>query len=251
MAGEEGMTPQVDPWLAGTQDHAPAPARLDLHEEDRLPWLESAEDDYGHQGPNNGHVAGVVLGGLGLLALAVGGIWWGTHHNGPATPADGASVAAPAGAIKEAPKDPGGKTFAGTGDSSFAVSQGQTRPAQLASDAAAKPADTKPADTKPAAAALPSAGPAASTTPAATKPAETGGVGVQVGAYTSQATAEAGWNKLVQHSDALAGLKHRISEGQADIGTVYRLQAITADTASANALCDKLKAAGVACHIKH
>ena len=236
-------------WL---EDEGHTPERLDLHEEDRLPWLESAED-YAEEGEVDGRkVMAVVLGALALLATLVGGIWWGTHRHAQseAAPADGATVAAPEGPIKEAPKDPGGKTFAGTGDTSYAVSQGQTRPAQLAtegSDGAAKPA------------AAPSAKPAA--TPAPARPAplaaagsgdgDTGAIGVQVGAYGNRATAEAGWNKLVQRSELLSGVKHRIVEGQADIGTVYRLQALPGDAAAANALCDKLKAAGIACHIRH
>jgi hypothetical protein len=42
-----------------------------------------------------------------------------------------------------------------------------------------------------------------------------------------------------------------VVEGQADIGTVYRLQAITADAGAAHALCSQLKAAGLACQVKN
>ena len=73
---------------------------------------------------------------------------------------------------------------------------------------------------------------------------------MQVGAYSSQAAAEAGWSRLSSSHDALKGLKHRVVEGSADIGTVYRLQAVAGDVASANALCASLKSSGVACQVK-
>jgi hypothetical protein len=45
-------------------------------------------------------------------------------------------------------------------------------------------------------------------------------------------------------------VKHRVVQGSADIGTVYRLQAVAPDAAAANALCSQLKAAGIACQVK-
>jgi hypothetical protein len=76
-------------------------------------------------------------------------------------------------------------------------------------------------------------------------------VGVQVGAYSSKAAAEAGWDKLVgQAGGALSGLSHRVVEGSADIGKVYRLQAVAGDAGAANALCAKLKGAGISCQVK-
>ena len=71
---------------------------------------------------------------LGLIALAtiVGGIWWSTNRTpDTALVADGSTIQAPPGDYKEAPKDPGGKTFDGTGNTAFAVSEGQSRPAKL------------------------------------------------------------------------------------------------------------------------
>ncbi len=45
--------------------------------------------------------------------------------------ADGSLIEAPAQAYKEKPENPGGKTFEGTGDTSYAVSEGETRSVQL------------------------------------------------------------------------------------------------------------------------
>ena len=81
--------------------------------------------------------------------------------------------------------------------------------------------------------------------------APAGGVGVQVAAYSSNAAAEAGWAKLsAQHAAILSGVRHRVVEGTADIGKVYRLQAVASDAAAANALCGRLKAAGTPCQVK-
>lgn len=213
--------------------------QLELDDEDeRLPWLESSEDEEeyeGYGGSDTGRMVLMFVAAVALLAAIVFGIYKFTHRGpDPALIADGSTIPAPEGPYKEVPKDPGGKTFDGTGDSSFAVSEGQNRPARLGDG-------TPPA---PAASASPAPGAAAPAAPA-------GGVGVQVGAFSSQAAAEAGWNKLVgQSGGALSGVAHRVVAGQADIGTVYRLQAVASDAGAASALCGKLKGAGISCQVK-
>jgi cell division protein FtsN len=184
----------------------------------------------------------LVLMGLVALAVLIGAIWWATHRSpDPALTADGSLVQADGQPYKEAPKDPGGKQFDGTGDSSFAVSEGQNRPAQLGG------ADKSPAPA-PAANADANAKPAVNVGQAA---APSGGVGVQVGAYSSKASAEADWSKLVgQSKGVLSGVSHRVVAGNADNGTIYRLQAVAPDAAAANALCGKLKGAGLSCMVK-
>lgn len=232
-AGEQDRpegTEQDEPVIA-TDHHA---ERLDLAEEERLPWLESVddEDDYAN---DNGRLVIFLIGGLVVLAALVGGIGWATHRGeGNELQADGSVIEAPKTPYKEAPKDPGGKTFAGTGDTSYAVSAGQTRTPRLDRGGEVVATASDPAK------------PSVPATPAPT------GVGVQVGAYTSLATAEAGWTRLSsQHGAILSGVKHRVVEGKADIGTVYRLQALAGDAAGANDLCGRLKAAGAACQVKN
>lgn len=223
-----------DPFVTDHQDEG-ARERLDLDEEERLPWLESVDDEDDYDGADSGRLVLFLIAGLVVLAALVGGIWWASHRGqGDQLQADGTVIEAPKTPYKEAPKNPGGKTFAGTGDTSFAVSEGQTRAAKLAhGEEVVKPA----AD---------SAKPAATATSAPT------GVGVQIGAYTSLSTAEAGWTRLSQqNASLLSGVKHRVVEGKADIGTVYRLQALAGDASGANDLCAKLKAAGVACQVKN
>ena len=204
-------------------------------EEERLPWLESSEDDADEDdvGSELGSTLRLALMALIALGVIVGGIYWATHRNSdPTLVADGSLVPADSRPYKEAPKDPGGKTFDGTGDTSFAVSEGKSKPAQMAASAAPKP---------------PAPAPGASAAPAAAS----GGVGVQVGAFSSKDAAETGWTKLAgQANGALTGVSHRIIAGSADNGTIYRLQAVAADAAAASALCSKLKGAGISCQVK-
>ena len=207
--------------------------QLDLDDrEEQLPWLEG-DDEYEQSGVDTARIAAFAIIGLLVIGLVVGGIWLATRpKTDPALLADGSTIPAPAGPYKEKPQDPGGKQFAGTGDTSFAVGEGKTREGQIAEDEEPAPSiDTQAASPI--------------STPVLTK-----GVGVQVGAYQSKDAAESGWTKLVGQYDALSGLSHRVIEGQADIGKVFRLQAISGDRASANALCAKLKAAGGSCQVK-
>lgn len=240
MSGTEG-TREGEEWQDGEGEPLETEQLALADEDDRLPWLESAEDDeYEGYGNESSGLMKLVLAGLLALVVIVGGIWWATNRNpDPALVADGSLVPAESGAYKEAPKDPGGKQFDGTGDTSFAVSEGQNRPAQLGGADKAAPAPAPNAD--------PNAKPSVNTAPAA----PSGGTGVQVGAFSSKAAAEAGWSKLVgQANGALSGVSHRVIEGSADNGTIYRLQAVAGDTAAANALCGRLKSAGISCQVK-
>ncbi|MXO74882.1 SPOR domain-containing protein [Altererythrobacter aerius] len=209
--------------------------------DERLPWLESGEEDEIDGGVDTGRIVGFAL--LALLALIAfaAGIWWfGSRGADTAIVADGSTIAAPAGPYKVRPADPGGKTFEGTGNLAPAVGEGQDTESRIA-DAAPRPSIDAPR-TADAPAAQPSA--AAEATPA---PA---GVPVQVGAYGSRELAEAGWRSLQSQTDKLAGVSHRVVQGQADIGTVYRLQAIAGNATAATQLCNALKGDGVACQVK-
>lgn len=203
-------------------------------DEERLPWLESGDEDDEDPGVDTGRIFGFAL--LALLALVafVGGIWWfGNQGSDAEVVADGSTIAAPPGPYKEKPADPGGKQFEGTGNLAPAVGEGRATEGRIAERAPPPPTDAPTAGATPAAAAQPS-----------------GGVGVQVGAYSTKADAEAGWQKLQSQTDKLAGVSHRVVQGQADIGTVFRLQAIAGDAAAASRLCAALKGDGVACQVK-
>ena len=232
------------------------PDELDLASTDSLPWLESddADDDAG--GVDTGQILGFLTALVVLLAVAVGGVWLISNRtSGAEAVAEGGVIAAPAGPIKERPADPGGKEFAGTGNVAPVVSEGGTRPAAVA-DGATPPLPGAPAagaGKAPAttgSAATGSAKPAPTASAAAAPVATTGGVGVQLAAYGTRARAEQGWSEISRRTDALAGVKYRVVEGKVDIGTVYRLQAITANRAEAEKLCAAIKADGLDCQIK-
>jgi len=217
---------------------------LDLGDEDvRLPWLEGDDDDdLDQRGTGTGQLVAFVLVGLVALGLIVGAIWWFQRDRPDETlVADGETIQAPATPYKTRPANPGGEVVAGTGDTSFAVAEGQTRQVRMGNDAPA-PAAT------PKAAATPDAPPSAAPSSAAST--DMSGVGVQIGAYSNRESADKGWTKLSGQYEALSGMKYRIVEGRADIGTVYRLQAVPGDAAAANRLCATLKGAGLSCQVK-
>lgn len=204
-----------------------------------LPWLESVEDDDGHeQGFDTTRLIGIGLLMVAALGLIVGGIWWFTNRAAGGPEPDGSLIAAPAEPYRVRPENEGGKTFAGTGDTSFAVGEGQTRegrlaPAPAAPEPAAQAEDDAPSQPAPArSGALPA------------------GTAVQVGAYSSRADAETGWSTLIRQTEVLSGVDYRIIEGRADIGTVFRLQAAAGDAANARRMCQALQGDGLPCTVK-
>ncbi|MGY6552812.1 MAG: SPOR domain-containing protein [Erythrobacter sp.] len=214
---------------------------LDLNAEISLPWLESEEDDNeaGALDTRQMIAFGAIL--LAALGVLVGLVWYLSNAMGaPASAPDGSIIAAPSGPYKERPQDPGGKEFAGTGNVAPLVAEGGAPQAVVASTAKPAAPDV-PAD-KPAPAGTSDA--AASAAPVAS------GVGVQLAAYGSRERAERGWADLSRRSESLQGVRHRVVEGVVDIGTVYRLQAVTADRASADQLCAALKREGLDCQVK-
>ena len=90
--------------------------------DERLPWLQSGEED---EPANGGFDTGrlILLGLLALLALlaVLAAVWFVSHKASGEPEADGSVIAAPQGPYKVRPAEQGGKVFAGTGDTSFAV----------------------------------------------------------------------------------------------------------------------------------
>lgn len=250
MAGRPPVTGRGNPeeWgEASWEDRAEELAFID--EDDRLPWLDSSDDVTAARRTDPGRVIGFALLALTLLAVLVGGGWLLVARNsGPV--ADGSVIAAPDGPYKVRPADPGGKQHAGTGDTSFAVGEGQRREARLAERSPAEAATPPAAATPTPAATPPMDNRAAPQETAGAEQAASPGVGVQVGAYYSTAAAERGWATLSRQTEALQGIRHRVVRGVADIGTVYRLQAVAPDAASAERLCDALQADGLPCQVK-
>ena len=236
-----------------TNDQSGFEEELALSGDESLPWLESDEYQEKSGELDAARIIGLVAIILAVIGVGAGGMWWFAQRNAnPEYIADGSIVEAPETPYKERPADPGGKEFEGTGSVASAVGEGQTREGTLRDDppetAAAPSISTLPVGEQPVAAPTPKPAPTQAAVDAT--PADTGGVSVQVGAYRSTARAEAGWQTLQRQTTALDGVKRRIVKGEADIGTVYRLQALPGDLAAARALCEALKADGVACQVK-
>ena len=122
--------------VAGDEGHF-QPQRLALDEHDHLPWLEAGEDENYHEVIDPRRVIGVVVAGLLALAAIVGAIFFiGHRHDGAQPVADGSTIPAPDATYKAPPQNAGGKTFQGTGDTSFEVSRGKSPTEHLAENGA-------------------------------------------------------------------------------------------------------------------
>ena len=211
---------------------------FNLDDNDRLPWLETAD---GYDVEDSGSplkVAFMVIAGLVLLAAIVGGIYWIQRNPTGGANGTGELIAAPTGNYKEKPLDAGGKSFEGEGDSAFAASEGQKTGAVLA----------PPPPATPVAAPTPSK--AAPTPATQTDAVPANAVMVQLGAYGDSAKADTAWAALNKRFGFLAGTNRKIAQASVEGGrTVFRLQAVTANAADAQQLCAKLKAAGENCLI--
>jgi len=206
--------------------------------DERLPWLES-DEEYEQPGVDTGRIVAFAAVGLLFIVLLLGAVYYFTRDPRDAElVADGSTIEAPAEPYKTRPADPGGKEVEGTGDTSYEVAEGQLVEGQIAAGAPGPSIDREQVDA-----------PTATPTPAATS-APTGGVGVQVGAYSTSAQAEAGWSALAGRYEALQGRSHRVLQGTADSGTIYRLQAVAGSAAEADTLCRAIKAAGGDCQVK-
>ena len=75
-------------------------------------------------------------------------------------------------------------------------------------------------------------------------------LGVQVGAYSSREAAETGWSTLSARIESLQGRNHRVLQGTADSGTIYRLQALAGTASEAETLCRTIKSQGGDCQVK-
>nr|WP_295660720.1 SPOR domain-containing protein [Polymorphobacter sp.] len=82
------------------------------------------------------------------------------------------------------------------------------------------------------------------------KPAKASGgsAALQLGAFSTEAKADAAWSAAVGHAPALASLSKRVEPIERDGKTLYRLRAGgVASKAAASELCAKVKAGGDAC----
>jgi hypothetical protein len=254
--------------MAEDTQAGPAEAGLGLDDEDRLPWLEAAEnfEDDGEVSPTRLIV--MVLGGLLLIGVVLGGLWW--LQNGGAR-GKGELIAAQQGDYKVVPSNDAARTFDGEGDASFAASEGaepagRVDPSRLPEEPAVTPAEReaaaraakKAAEDKAAAAKAPAtnkeapkapapAPKAAEPAPKAAPAAASGGAMVQLGAFRSEAAATKAWTTLSKRFAYLADMNRSVSPAKVGDSTVYRLRVSAGSAAGADSLCGKLRVAGENC----
>ncbi|ATY31904.1 SPOR domain-containing protein [Sphingomonas psychrotolerans] len=229
-------------------------------EQDRLPWLETAEEEY----PQDHSVARFML--LAVLALAVigfiavGYLWYQRQQTVGA--GNGELIKAPAGDYKVKPDEPGGMKAEGEGDAVFATSQGAASNSSINVGAIAEapvegtrataPGSTAPG-TKNVKLAIPGAtnaganAPAAGARPAAARPGS--GSLLQLGAFPNEAGANVAWARLSKRFGYLAPLGKSVERGDANGRTVWRLRVNAGSNPQARELCGRLKVAGENCFI--
>ena len=234
---------------------------IDLRDEDRLPWLETVEADE-PEGPGIARVVIAVLVGLALVAAVALAIWsFGGQGGGEG---DGSLIAAQEGDYKIKPDDPGGLKVEGEGDAAIATSGGATGNAAIdlkavpeapitgrrANDAAAATGgSTKASAAIPASSGRLAAAPPMGAPRAPVPGAASGGALVQLGAFPSEATANAAWSAVAKRFGYVATLGKQVVPAEVNGRTMYRLRVNAGSAGAAADVCGRLKVAGESCFV--
>ncbi|MEG3178124.1 SPOR domain-containing protein [Sphingomonas sp. RB3P16] len=216
----------------------------DMRDEDRLPWLETVEDDY-DDGPSVVKIIGLIVLALLVVAAAIFGYQYYKKHQG--SDGNGALIAAQEGDYKVKPDDPGGVKVEGEGDSAIATSNGSAT-GNAAIDMKALPEAPVAGKKAPPAKVDAGASKAVTAIPAA-KSGTSGGALVQLGSFASEAEADANWRTISKRQAYLAPLGKSVQAAQVNGKTVYRLRVNAGSAGQATSLCAKLAAAGQACFV--
>lgn len=233
-----------------------------VQHEDRLPWLETVEPD-DPAGPPLGRVIALVLLGLAVLALVVFAVYK-LQHRQPA--GDGQLIQAQAGDYKVRPDDPGGLKVKGEGTTAVATSDGKTGSGAIDLKAVPEaPVDGRRAQPLPgkadgiggrnAVAQVPASGgkliarPPVSAAAANAPGAASGGSLVQLGAYPSEAVANAAWTSFSKRFSYLAPLGKSVQPVASGGKTLYRLRVNAGGANQAADICGRLKVAGESCFV--
>lgn len=228
--------------------------------DDRLPWLETADEEY-DEGQKRGRVFLYVFIALLLAGLVILGYYYVRQHQGQA--GNGELIKAPAGDYKVKPDEPGGMKVEGQGDAVFATSQGAASNASInvgalpeapiEGKAAPKGAAGAAPGTKSAKLAMPGATKVGPGAPATTVPAPVlgGGSGslVQLGAFPNEAGANVAWARLSKRFAYLAPLGKSVERAQVGDKSVFRLRVNAGSNGQAREICGKLKVAGENCFV--
>jgi len=245
---------------------------LDARDDERLPWLESVEEDE-EEGVGLLKLIGGVLVVLVAIALVVWGIFWLCDQN-PAPGDDAELIAAPEEDYRVRPNEAGGMEVEGKGDAAFAASEGGSPEGWI--DRSATPEEPV-AGSRIAATAGKNSGNNASRQPgggasvpipasnrrladSAPQSDSSSGVSsggdraassrlIQLGAFSSKAAANNAWAQITRQNKALYSLSHSVTSIQAGGRTLYRLRAAVSSREAARSLCSRLRNAGQACSV--
>ncbi|MES2989435.1 MAG: SPOR domain-containing protein [Pseudomonadota bacterium] len=219
-------------------------------DDDRLPWLETVEEDY-REGPSFGRILLLIVLLLLVIGAAAGGYYWYKQHQG--LTGNGQLINAQEGDYKVKPDEPGGQVVAGEGDSVFSTSQGNASNASINAGAgpeapvdgakAAQPGVTD--GSKTAKMNVPTAG----ATPAAAPANNGSGALIQLGAFPDEGGANAAWDRLSKRHAYLGALGKSIEKGDKDGKAVFRLRVNAGSNGQAKEICGKLKNAGENCYV--
>ncbi len=215
----------------------------EMRDEDRLPWLETVEDDY-DDGPSVVRIIGLIVAVLLVVAAVIFGYQYYKEHQG--SDGNGALIAAQEGDYKVKPDDPGGLKVEGEGDSAIATSNGAAS-GNASIDMKALPEKPVAGKKAPPAKADPGASKAVATIPSAEK--ASGGALVQLGSFGSEAEADTNWRTIAKKHADLAAMGKSVQAAQVGGKTVYRLRVNAGSAGQASSLCSKLAAAGQACFV--
>lgn len=235
---------------------------LQLGDEDRLPWLESAEEEERVATPW-GAILGFAIGAVALVAIAWFGWQWIDRE--PTVSGSGELIAAAEGDYKVKPDEPGGMKATGDGDQSLATSEGGAANASVdlsavpeapvEGRAAPKTKREPDAGAKRVVAAVPdTARPLEARAPSSrggppTRSATSGGSVVQLGAFPSEAGANQAWATLSKRFAYLAPLGRAVERAEVNGRTVHRLRVNAGSAAQARELCGRLSLAGENCFV--
>lgn len=236
--------------------------RLDTADEDRLPWLEAVEDEDNEPGVGAGKLIAALIAGLIALGLVVGGVFWLRDRTAGGS-GEGELIAAPEGDYKQAPETPGGMQVAGQGDVAYSASEGADINSAIDLTALPEAPVTEPqapAAIEPVPTPIPKPKPVAVKTPVPAKPvlvkpipapvvpveaAPSGAGTIQLGAFSSEAKANAAWKSLSGRFSFLGGLTSSVTPVASGGSTLYRLRAGAGG--DAKGVCAKLRVAGESC----
>ncbi|WP_404371131.1 SPOR domain-containing protein [Sphingomonas sp. MMS24-J45] len=214
----------------------------ETRDEDRLPWLETVEEDY-DDGPSIVRIIGLVLLALAIVAAAIFGYQYLKKHQG--VDGNGALITAQDGDYKVKPDDPGGMKVEGEGDTAIATSDG----AGMSNAAIDLKGPEAPIAGKKVAPAKVDGGASKVVAAIPSAAAASGGALVQLGSFGSEAEANANWATISKKFAYLAPMGKSVQAAQVNGQTVYRLRVNAGGAGAATSLCAKLAAAGQACFV--